>query len=99
MAETANPEAASTPTSPTTNDELGVLGAQAAKAEQAARARMAPAKADHEQVNASAPDDAHIRTRALELAHSACGFGIITPSEVLATAGTYYAFIKGESNG
>lgn len=76
-----------------------MLGAQAAREEERARGRMAPAKADHEQRPALAPaDQAQIRTRALELAQHAYGFGIITADKVIETASTYAAFIKGESS-
>lgn len=98
MAETVSPEPASTPTSPTTDAELGVIGAQQARADRRARRAMAHADAG------SAPrigvaEAIEIRARALALAQDAVAAGIIASTDVLATADTYAAYIRGDNDG
>ena len=99
MAETAEPEVASTPTS---NDELGVLGARAAQAEQAARARMAQvseARAAEQKPRPELGVDPQMRLSVLKLAQEAPGAGIVSAADVVARAATYLTFVKGEANG
>lgn len=92
MDETAAPEVASTPTSVTTEAELGVIGAQAARAERAARPKLLP---DVSVAAGQAERDEHARLAALTLAHDADTL----PENVVARAAAYLAFIKGDTNG
>lgn len=94
MDATAKPEAPSTPTSPTTDAELGVLGAQAARAERRHRRAMT-----HTPAEPPLDRTPEIRARAIELAQDAAAAGIIATTDVLATAGTYAAFIRGDTDG
>lgn len=90
-------------TEPATVSELGVIGAQNARADAPHRAKQAE---EYEQAEAEKPKpehpiaqpemDAQIRTRAIELAQQSFGFGIIQADAVLATARVYETFIKGE---
>lgn len=98
MDETVEPEELSTPASATTEaEELGVLGAQAASADRAARARMANAEArakgEEPPVIMPQPTKTEFRAHALQLAQEAFTRGIIAADEVTATATTYYEFI------
>ena len=90
---TVSPEIPTSST-PTTEAELGVLGAQAARADRAARNRLSTPPG-----LGADPQDQHNRTRAIELAQGAYGLGIIPASEILATAESYYAFITGGTDG
>jgi hypothetical protein len=97
----------STPTSPTTNNELGVLGAQRAEAEEAARRRMALVSKHREAAiareNGTATpevgEEAGLRLSALALAQQAPADGIVSAEDVAKRALVYLAFIKGETNG
>ncbi len=80
-------DTSTTPAStPTTNDELGVVSGRAANQQAAALADPVPIP----------PDDATLRLQALQVAQMAGG----TPSEVIARANTYYDYLKdGNSDG
>lgn len=103
VAETAEREEKSTPTSspPTTNEELGVLGAQAAREQDRRQARIGNGEGVKFGLNVEQRDanERFTRTRAIELAHEAFSFGIIQQDAILATATKYLTFIKGENHG
>lgn len=86
MAESDDTNTEPTTGTPTTNDELGVIGAQQANAQAALGAAAVTIP----------PDDATLRLQALQVAQAAGG----TPDEVIARANTYFDYLKdGRSNG
>lgn len=104
MAETAEPEAKSTRTSPTTNDELGVLGASLAKAEETRLKRMASEMPAEEAPAMNAPaysyaDDPNFRLEVLRLAQQAYAGDTVTAEAVVQRGTAYLAFIKGDNDG
>lgn len=78
------------PDSPTTNEQLGVVGAQAAAAEQQATGANTPRAATPEQVRGFS-----LRHEALVLANKIGG----APSAVVARAKAYENYLKESSDG